>query len=87
MTIYFIIPNTQETAFKAAYLAQAVRKAGDNPNEDEKAAMMPEGGVGTRMITGSSRITQADADALALSNAPWLTIADTWPADWDYGVP
>ena len=53
MTIYFIIPNTQETAFKAAYLAQAVRKAGDNPNEDEKAAMMPETDADDDLVNAS----------------------------------
>ncbi|NQU61004.1 MAG: hypothetical protein HQ512_07725 [Rhodospirillales bacterium] len=85
MTIYFIIPKTNEAAFIATYLNQNIPDAA-RPGQIENAVMKPKGGVGTRMITGSSRVSQADADALALAHAPWLTIANTWPVDWDYGV-
>ena len=77
MSIWFRIPATRLVAFKAAYLGEAVRGR-DNPNEDEKADMIPDA-AGTFLMMGSSRVTAAAATRLLNANPPWIEVFDHWP--------
>mgnify|MGYP001603981631 CR=1 FL=1 len=77
MSIWFRIPANRETAFKNAYLGESVRGK-DNPNEDEKAALIANAD-GTMLMTGSSRVSAAAATRLANASPPWLEVFDHWP--------
>ena len=84
MSIWFRIPANRETAFKAAYLGERVRGR-DNPDEDEKAVMVPNFD-GTFLMTGSSRVSAAAAERLRLANPPWIEVFDHWPPTPAEGV-
>lgn len=88
MSKFLVFPKNQETAIRAAYLAQNIRNA-TNPDEPEKIGTVQVEGPGgqDRGIVGSSRISDTDVTALIAGNAPWMEIVDTWPADWVYLVP
>ena len=71
MSIWFVIPANQETAFCTAYEGQHVRGT-DLPDEDELIVEMVKGTNAAEesvLMTGSSRITSTQADNLGVSHA------------------
>jgi len=81
MTIFLEFPPNRLTAIKNAYLGQNV------PGDEEIEKIQdkpPVDATGTRMIIGSSRMTETHSGNLQIGNAPWLTIHSEWPADWQY---
>ena len=83
MSIWFVIPADQETAFRAAYLEQHVRGA-DRPDEDEVIGKMVPGTNAAEesvLMTGSSRITSTQADNLGVSHASWLQVFTEFPSE------
>lgn len=78
MTIWFRIPASRLTAFRAAYLGEKVRGK-DNPDENEKAGEMVANADGTMLMTGSSRALQAHGKSLKDNNPPWVEVFDHWP--------
>ena len=73
MSIWIVIPTARLGAVRAAYAAAGVREGetiGDMvPNKD-----------GTKLMTGSSRITAGQSDQIRLGNTPWLEVYTDWPA-------
>ncbi len=87
MTVWFVIPSARETVFRVAYLAEKVRGR-DNANEDEKIGKMRPSIDGTKLITGTTRMSDARRQAFAGRKPPWLEIytshADLLASGWVY---
>lgn len=85
MTIWFVVPANRETAFRSAYLGEKVRGK-DNPNEDEAVGVMQPNADGSKLFTGSSRITEATAQKMQNGTPPWLEVYNSWPppGGWEY---
>ena len=83
MTIWFVIPADQETAFRVAYLEQHVRGA-DMPDEDEVISTMVPGTNAADesvLMTGSGRVTSAQADSMRTANSSWLEFYTEFPPE------
>jgi len=83
MSIWFVIPADQETAFCAAYLEQHVRGA-DRPDEDEVIGHMAPGtnaADDSVLMTGSDRVTSAQADSMKTANSSWLEFYTEFPPE------
>ena len=83
MSIWFVIPADQETAFRAAYLEQHVRGA-DRPDEDEVVGKMVPGTNADDdpvLMTGSGRVTSSQANSMRISNSSWLEIYTEFPPE------
>lgn len=78
MTVWFVIPANRETAFRNAFLGERV-PSGDGPDETEAVGVMIPNRDGTRLMTGSSRISDILANRLRNNNPPWLEVHRTWP--------
>lgn len=77
MTIWFVIPEDRLADFRAAYLDQHV-------NEDELIDTMVPGTNAAEesvLMTGSSRITSAQADDLGVGHASWLQVFTEFPPE------
>ena len=87
MSVWFVIPAVNETAFRAAYLAERVR--GHNSNgSDEKVGVMQSNADGTKLFCGSRRMSATARLAFAARAPAWLQIHSSWPppGGWDYPV-
>lgn len=77
MTVWFVIPAINETAFRVAYLAEKIRGR-DNPNDDETVGVMAIGKAGN-LMTGTSRMSDAARSALDGRKPAWLEIFTEFP--------
>lgn len=78
MTIWFVIPADRESEFRTLYANESVRGR-DNRNEDEKIGLMIPDKTGTRLMTGTSRMSDDIRRALAGRKPAWLEIFTTFP--------
>ncbi len=84
MTVWFVIPADKETTFRALYDNERVRGS-DNPDEDEKVGVMMRNKTGTKLMTGTSRMSDAVRCALDGRKPEWLEIHTTFPppSSWE----
>lgn len=78
MTVWFVIPTDREAEFRAVYLSERVRGR-DNPDEDERIGVMALDETGTKLMTGTSRMSDDIRRALAGRRPAWLEIHTTFP--------
>lgn len=91
MTIWFVIdtttgpPNLVEV-FRTAYLETDIRGL-DNPDDPERLVMI-EGRDG-KFMSGSSRITTAQADSLVVEHTPSVEVFTEFPplSKWQPKIP
>ncbi len=78
MSIWFVIPADKETTFRALYAGERIRGR-DNPDEDETIGVMIRDRDGTKLMTGTSRMSDAARRALDGRAPAWLEIHTTFP--------
>ena len=88
MTVWFVIPVDRETEFHALYANQRVRGR-DNSNEDEGIGLMMSDRTGTRLLTGTSRMSEDIRRALHGRKPAWLKIFTEFPppSAWELPAP
>ena len=84
MTVWFVIPADREVLFRALYANERVRGR-DNPNEDETVGQMILDATGMKLMTGTTRMSDAIRRALDGRKPPWLEIHVAFPppSSWE----
>lgn len=89
MTWYVILPKgnaSLETAVRQSWADEGIRSNDMKPDEaDEVIGILhQEADPGTRMIAGSSRITDAQVENIVAIYDTQIEFVQEWPDDWVY---
>ncbi len=86
MTVWFVIPADREATFRALYADEQVRGS-DNPSEDETVGRMILDTTGTKLMTGTTRMSDAVRRALDGRKPAWLEIHLEFPPPTSWEKP
>jgi hypothetical protein len=89
MTWFIILPkdnSSLEAAVRQSWVDENVRSNDMKPDEADEVigTFQLEDDPGTRMIAGSSRITDAQVDNIVAIYDTQIEFVEEWPTDWVY---